>query len=1189
MSRLSISLLGAFQARQGTEPITQFESNKARALLAYLAVESDQPHRRETLAGLLWPHQPERTARHNLSQALLSLRRAIGDYDATPPFLIITRETIQFNKASDHWLDVAEFIALLDTCEQHSHQQEEDCPPCLARFQQAMALYQGNFLEEFSLEDAAPFEEWCVLQRERLYLLATTTLQRLVRCHARRGEHEKALQYARQWVGLDPWQEEAHRQLMHLLALSGRRIEALAQYQAYQRILVDEMGIKPTAEMTRLYERIRDGDIGQIQQGEDIPRAADRTSTRLTISPSPLRVEESPSHFVARSREMEWLSVQLDLALSGRGRVVFVTGGAGWGKTTLIREFAHRAQETHPDLIVAGGNCNAYTGIGDPYLPFREILDLLSGDVEAQWRAGTITHEHAHRLWKALPLVVHALVEDGPDLIDTFVPGAALAARAATHASDGGAWLDRLQALVERKATTPNPEHPQQSDLFRQYTRVLQTLAHQAPLLLLLDDLQWADLGTISLLFHLGRRLAGSRILILGAYRSEEVTSGRGEKPHPLQPVVDEFVRHFGDIVMELGRTEDRAFVDAFLDSEPNRLGAAFRDTLYRQTGGHPLFTVELLRGMQERGDLVRDEAGRWMEGPTLDWETLPARVEATIAERISRLPEELQAILAVASVEGEEFTAEVVARVRATDEWDMVQRLSNELEKRHRLVRAQGIQRVGDRRLSRYRFRHHLFQRYLYNRLDEVERVTLHEEVGYTLEELYGDQAGEICVSLARHFEEARIADKAVEYLRQAGERAVRLSAHEEAIAHFTKALSLLETLPEGPEHTRQELALQVLLGNALLATKGYTAPEVGECYARARVLCRQAGETPQLFPVLHGLHRFYLARAELQTSRDLAEQCLELAHRQADPSLLVPAYRMMGTTLFFLGEFAPALEHFERGIALYDAERHRPYALLCGQDEGVGCRGYSAWALWDLGYPDQALARSREALTLAQTLSHPYSLAYALVLAAWLRHFRREAPETKELAEAAIDLSAKRGFAFWWTFGTVLRGWALMEQGQVEAGTELISQGLDATRSMGIGIGRPHALSMLAEARAKAGQIEEALALLDEALATAHENGEACSFADLYRLKGEHLLALSDENQAEAEACFRQAIKIARQRSAKLVELRTVTSLSRLWWSQGKSEKARQLLAQAYGWFTEGFDIIDLKEAKALLDALS
>ncbi len=1189
MAHLSLSLLGTFQAFLDASPVTQFESNKVRALLAYLAIEAEYPHPRASLASLLWPEQPERLARHNLSQALFNLRRVLGDHETPTPFLIITRKTIQFNRHSTCQIDVAKFTTLLSACERHPHHRLTDCPACIERLQQAVSLYRGDFLERFSLDNAAPFDEWCLLQRERLHRQAVRALQQLIHYYERRNAYEQAIQYAWRQVELDPWSEEPHQHLMRLLALSGRRSEALAQYELCRQILAQEMGVEPAVETKRLYEQIRDGTLGPSRTPGHLdrpqPAATVPTSPSISLSPRP---GSDPMPFVAREDELAWLETHLQLALAGQGHVVFVTGGAGWGKTALIREFARRAQQTHADLIVAGGGCNAYMGIGDPYLPFRSILSLLTGDLEAAWAIGAITHQQALKLQNMLPHAVQALTQSGPELLDVFISGMSLLNRALAHTPGGAPWIEALRTLLDRKAAdSDSEENTRQSDLFEQYTKVLRSLARRSPLLLLLDDLQWADSGSISLLFHLGRRLVDSRILIVGAYRPDEIATQRDREQHPLEPIVREFQSSFGDILIELDRLGNRKFVEAILDTEPNRLGETFRETLYRQTGGHPLFTIELLRDMQERGDLVRDSTSCWVEGPSLDWDTLPARVEAAIAERIGRLSEELQSILAVASVEGEEFTAEVVAHVWGIDEGETIRRLSSELEKRHRLVRALGIRRVGNRRLSRYRFQHYLFQRYLYNRLDEVERVTLHEEVGHTLEALYEDQVEEICVSLARHFEEARIADKAIEYLRQAGERAVRLSAHEEAIAHFTRALDLLETQPDTPERVHQELSLQILLGNALLATKGYTVPEVGERYARARELCRRVGKTPQLFPVLHGLHRFYLARAELQTSRDLAEQCLELAQHQDDSILLVPAHRMMGTSLFFLGEFASALEHFDRGMALYDSERHRSYALLCSQDEGVGCQGYGAWALWELGYPDQAIARSHEALALAQALSHPYSLAYALVLGAWVHHFCRKGPEVQELAEEAISLSAKRGFAFWWTFGTVLRGWALTELGQVEAGIELLYRGLDAAQTMGIGIGRPYTLRMLAEALAKMGRVEDALSLLSEALVTVHESGEASSFVDLYRTKGELLLTLSQEHQAEAETCFQRAIEIARQQRARILELRAATSLSRLWWSQGKGEKARQLLAQVYGWFSEGFDTPDLMEAKALLDA--
>ena len=335
--------------------------------------------------------------------------------------------------------------------------------------------------------------------------------------------------------------------------------------------------------------------------------------------------------FVACSQELEKLGESLDAALSGKGRVIFVTGEAGSGKTALVQEFARRAQERYPELIVASGKCNAHAGIGDPYLPFIEILSLLTGDVEAKWTTGVISREHALRLWQLLPLSVKALMDDGQDLVNIFVPGAALAARGEAFSGRLTCSLAGLKKLVERKSSLPPDLMLQQSNLLEQYTRVLQDLAKEKPLLLILDDLQWVDPGSASLLFHLGRRIQGNRILILGAFRPAEVALGRGGERHPLESILHELKRDFGEIEVEVGKTEARRFVDDLIDTEPNRLGVSFRETLYGQTKGQRLFTVELLRNMEERGALVKDQDGRWIEGPDLDWNTLPARVDAVI------------------------------------------------------------------------------------------------------------------------------------------------------------------------------------------------------------------------------------------------------------------------------------------------------------------------------------------------------------------------------------------------------------------------------------------------------------------------------------------------------------------------------------------------------------------------------
>jgi DNA-binding SARP family transcriptional activator/predicted ATPase len=1202
MAHLSLSLLGPFQVTRDGQPVTGFKSNKVRALLAYLAVEADRPHRREVLAGLLWPDWPDRDALSNLRYALANLRRVIGDRTAEPPFLLITRDTLQFNTASDYWLDVTAFTEMVEA--------DKASPSAIDQLEQGVALYRGSFLEGFSVGDSPVFEEWTLFTREQIGRQVSSALHGLAASYEQRGEYEQAQSCAWRQVELEPWDEAAHQQLMRTLALSGQRSAALSEYETCRRLLAEELGVEPAAETTRLYEQIRNGKLKAL-----VPSPA--SPPDLSARPPLFLEEEAPQVerpvFVARERELTQLDGYLDLALAGQGRVVFVTGEAGSGKTALVQEFTRRAQEAHADpstgsprlrsgqagqaLVVASGNCNAYTGIGDPYLPFREILGLLTGDVEARWAAGAMTREHARRLWNTLPLAAQALVEAGPDLLDTFVPRAALLERAMTYALGRADWLTRLDELVERKPTTgPGMPGPQQSDLFEQYTRVLQVLARQVSLVLVVDDLQWADLGSISLLFHLGRQLAGSHILIMGAYRPEEVALGRdgpstgsGQRArHPLEAVVNEFQRDFGDITVNLGQAEGRDFVEAFLDSEPNRLGVPFREMLYRQTRGHPLFTIELLRGLQERGDLVQDPEGRWVEGPALDWETLPARVEAVIAERMGRLAEPLQAALRVASVEGEDFAAEVMARVLETDERKMVQRLSSELDRRHRLVRAQAIERLGSRRVSRYRFRNYLFQKYLYDSLDKVERAYLHEDVGNVLEELYGDQASEIAVQLAWHFQEAGIAEKAIPYLHQAGERAVQLSAYQEAIAHLTRGLTLLMALPDSPERAEQELALQLALGMGWLSTSA-PAPEVEKAYIRARELCQQMGKTSQLCRVVGELSIMYYVWAEHQRARELAEEALSLAQQAEDPLLVAVGHWYLGFILFGLGQYTTALTHLERVIAFYNPERHhRSLVVLSVSDAGLSALAYAACCLWCLGYPEQALKRSQQALALARELDHAFSLADVLCYGGCMFNaMRRDAPALKDDAEELMRLSDEKSFVGWLGMATHFRGEVLAMLGQVQEGMAQMREGMAAMQSAGVRLNLPGKLGSLAEAQAKAGRPEEGLTTLAEALAVVEETDERHWEAELYRLKGELLLMQGDD--AEAEASFHKAIEVARRQQAKSWELRATVSLCRLWQRQGKLEEAQQLLTEIYGWFTEGFDTPDLQEAKALLEELS
>ena len=409
------------------------------------------------------------------------------------------------------------------------------------------------------------------------------------------------------------------------------------------------------------------------------------------------------------------------------------------------------------------------------------------------------------------------------------------------------------------------------------------------------------------------------------------------------------------------------------------------------------------------------------------------------------------------------------------------------------------------------------------------------------------------------------------------------------EAISHLTKGLELLQTLPETHERVQREVDMLIALGASLRATHGTGALEVGETYTRARQLCQHLQAPQQHFPVLRGLWNYYFVHAEHQTAYALGEQLLILAQQVQDSAMLLAAHRALGSTLFFLGAVATAHTHFAQGIALYDLQQHRAYAFLYGEDTGVACRSFDAWTLWSLGYPHRGLTQIDETVTLAQQMAHPYSLSLGLLSASIFYAFRREVRAVQGHAEAAINLATEQGFPYWMAMGTILRGWALAHQGQAQEGIEQIHQGMIAYRATGAEIWRLYFLALLAEAYGTTGQLEEGRAVLAEALTLTDTTGERWYEPELYRLKGALLLQQSSDNHLEAETCFQQAIAIAQNQQAKSFELRAATGLARLWQQQGKRDEARQVLGDVYGWFTEGFDTADLKDAKVLLDELA
>lgn len=504
--------------------------------------------------------------------------------------------------------------------------------------------------------------------------------------------------------------------------------------------------------------------------------------------------------FVGREAELGRLNSFLALADAGKSQVVFITGEAGAGKSSLVAEFIQRAEDVDGKLIASIGECNAQTGMTDPYLPFRQVLTALTSENQPGSTSDEAQKQKKLGHWKEfVQISTKTLIMLGPDLVGIFVPGGSFITRIGTTIALNSNVATRLSELVGKKPAKQAPQiNPtlDQEKIFEQYTQVLQALAKDRTLVIVLDDLQWADSGSINLLFHLARQVKDSRLLLVGTYRPDDLALGRDGNRHPLETVLNELKRYYGDITIDLSRSqanEETAFVNALVDAEPNHLDGNFRDELFTHTGGQPLFTVELLRALQERGSIIKDNDGSWVQQGTLDWNALPARVDGVIGERIARLPADLHETLSVASVIGEDFAAQVVAAIQKMDERQVIRNLSWELEKRYLLVREQGELKIGKTFLSQYQFTHLLVQQYLADQLSSGEQRLLHGEIAQVLEQVYNDRAGEIALQLAHHYQLAGIEDKAVGYLSIAGDGSYRAYAYTEAINAYSRALELV------------------------------------------------------------------------------------------------------------------------------------------------------------------------------------------------------------------------------------------------------------------------------------------------------------------------------------------------------------------------------------------------------------
>jgi DNA-binding winged helix-turn-helix (wHTH) protein/predicted ATPase len=871
-------------------------------------------------------------------------------------------------------------------------------------------------------------------------------------------------------------------------------------------------------------------------------------AARAAVGAAPAcAVEPRPPHVVGREVELRQLEGRFAAAAAGARQIVFVTGEAGIGKTTLVDSFVRAIGGR--GAWTARGQCVEHFGSCEAYLPVLEALGRLG----------------------RLPRCEEVI--------------AVLSRHAPT-------WLAEMPALVadaELEAVRRRVQGATRERMLREFADAIEVLTASRPLLLVLEDLQWSDPSTLDLLSLLARRRAPARLLVIGTYRPAEV-SGRA---HPLATIKRDLQVHGQCSEVALHALDADEVGEYLADRFPREpLAPRLVRSIHEATEGNPLFVVNLVDYWTARGvPLDREERSGPGAGSTSLWGGVPDTLRQMIERQLDRLPSDARRVLEAASAVGREFsTAAVAAALEEAEE--QVDERCEELAGRELFLRSRGLDAVASGTVAgRYEFLHALYRQVLYEQLSPTRRVRLHRRIGDWQEGVYGPLANEHAAELAVHFEQGHEPERALRYLDAAAKNAMRRHACHEATALLGRALELLARLPPSADHRPLELSLRMALGTSLLMTRGYAAPEVKAAYARAHELCRHVEDGPELAFALAGLFRFFLLRADFKLARELGEQVLRLAESR-DRSLLPVGHSLVGLPLLAVADFSAARAHLEQGIALYEFERHHLLASEHGDDPGLTSLAFLAIALWFVGYPDQALARVREAQALAERLAAPYCVAFAHSFSAWI-HARRGEPEAAQAhCDALVALAAEQGFAFLLAEGAIVRGWALAAQGRFEAGIEQMGRGLAAQRAAGAEMGRPSHLALLADAHGRAGRPEDGLRVLEEALATVGETGERSYEADLYRLKGELLGQLErhagrEDGDGEAQECLRHAIDVAQRQGARSLELRAALALARLERTGRPATHARRRLREVYAWFTEGFGTADLAAARSLLEA--
>jgi class 3 adenylate cyclase/predicted ATPase len=836
------------------------------------------------------------------------------------------------------------------------------------------------------------------------------------------------------------------------------------------------------------------------------------------------------TRLVGREEEIDLLLRRWARAKAGDGQVVLVSGEPGLGKSRITAALAERLH-------------------AEPYLRLRYFCSPYHQDsalfpfIDRLGRAAGFARDD-------MPAAKLEKLED-------------LLALAAPPDEDVAFLADLLSLPVSERHKLPNlsPQRKKERTL-EALIRQLEGLARQEPVVMVFEDAHWIDPTSRELLDLTIERVSSLPVLLIVTFRPEF------QPPWTGQPQVT---------MLALDRLDQ---CDRTALAKQIAGGKALPDDVVAQiadrTDGVPLFIEELTKSVLESG-LLREEAGRYVLDSALPPFAIPTSLHDSLMSRLDRLAS-VRLVAQIGAAIGREFPYALLHAVSRLPEDELQTALT-------RLVASELVFQRGTPPDAVYSFKHALVQDAAHSSLLRSTRQQLHAQIVEALETHSPELMESEPEIFAQHYAEAGLVEKSAACWGKAGYRSAARSAMAEAAAQLQKGLDQLELLPDGPNRQRRELEFRSSLGAALRAVKGQAAPETGRAYARARELWEQLGSPSEFLQAPYGQSRYHAFRGELDLAQRLDERLLHLSLQRNDSAGLVFGHLSSGRNLMLVGRFASSRSHLEEALALYDPISHHSLLHQVGLYPQVASQGYLGNVLFSLGYPDQALARSNAAIAEARRLAHPPSLASSLANGATVLSLVGDSAALDERVDQLVAVTTEQGFPQWRALGTIFRGWVKVENGDVAAGISLLRGGSAAFRTTGAW--KPHNVAILAMACEIAGQIDEALTLWDDALQIVERTGERWFVAELNRHKGQLLLR---QGQSEAaEELYRNALSIAGEQGAKLWELRAAASLARLRRDQGRDAEARDLLAPVYGWFTEGFDTPDLKEAKALLDELA